>query len=136
MWSHYANSHKGVVIGFDSKLLNGKLFRVKYHSERIDIPLEDANKPESICNLISQKALDWKYEDEYRTVVLLDRCNKISDSYLYSFDKRAIKEIVFGLNTLPESQKKLADYVKKEYGDSVVIKNAKLHKTEYKISVS
>jgi len=136
MWSHYAKSHTGVAIGFDSKLLNGKFFRVKYHSERIDIPLEEANKPESICNLISQKALDWKYEDEYRAVVLLNSCDKVSDSYLYSFDKKAIKEIVFGLKILPESHEKLADYVKKEYGDSVVIKNAKLHKTEYKISVS
>lgn len=84
MWSHYADMHKGVVIGFDtSKDIINKCKKVTYEMGTINIDktIENRKKlknniPTSDINNLDneqyQKALyyhkhrDWNYEQEYR----------------------------------------------------------------------
>jgi hypothetical protein len=69
-WSHYANSHKGFCIEFDSsKLPISMAYKVKYSDEfpQVEYPTpEDARafKPALV------KSIAWSYEDEYRTIFL------------------------------------------------------------------
>lgn len=72
MWSHYADSHKGVCIGFD------KLKLVKYFNKSIDpvkyckdLVKKDYFKEgsEAMEAMILTKANDWNYEEEERLFI-------------------------------------------------------------------
>lgn len=74
MWSHYANSHKGICIGFN--LLPLYLSVAEYSSERMVLPINYTDKftPmnfykygfESIIKWLQTKSNVWSYEEEIR----------------------------------------------------------------------
>lgn len=86
MWSHYANSHKGFVVGFDSShpFFNqnlgpssdfcgidvGKVHRVNYDNFR-------SNNSHEPTNWYLQKSDEWIYEKEHRIILPLNRCDKL-----------------------------------------------------------
>lgn len=92
MWSHYANSHKGFCIGFDSL----KLFEhldggdsVSYPSVfPIISPIEDRDK--QYKDQIMTKSIHWGYEAEYRLTTFQKTNQNIE------IPKEAIIEVVFG----------------------------------------
>ena len=142
MWSHYAKNHTGVTIGFDSKLLSPHWIPVDYKPERFEIPFESMNKIENGIMFLARKSEDWKYENEYRTIAILESCNYIDEPstksgklYLHSFNKSAIKEVIFGLNTPEKEQMILENELKATYGSTLLIKKAALHHTEYKLII-
>lgn len=109
MWSHYANSHKGVVLGFSEEILqiiHNDDFRVKQNSEMIfSKPDKREVTYKNIPSLINPfkkdrysirdyeyiKSEDWKYENEIRIV---------SPKFgLHYFNKQSLKEIIFGINS-------------------------------------
>lgn len=103
MWAHYADEHKGVVIGFDTKLLSEyistnntsntgaliepKLYKVNYDSVRFDIKspensfLNDRDPDEIIKilmeRIITTKSDDWIYEKEHRYILPPGYCDRI-----------------------------------------------------------
>jgi hypothetical protein len=89
MWAHYADSHKGVQICFDVNELskgNFAIQTVKYSNGR---PTVDHDMIDSMMSTILHKSKDWQREKEVRLI-------KQSPGY-YPFEKKAIKEIRFGL---------------------------------------
>lgn len=103
MWSHYANSHKGFCVGFDSV----KLFEhlggggpVSYLKEfPIISPVEDRDKQYG-CQVMT-KSIHWGYEVEYR-LTTFQKTNQNID-----IPKEAITEVVFGAKMLPEHKKEI-----------------------------
>jgi hypothetical protein len=95
-WAHYADSHKGVCLGFDYKELHGifrVMRRVKYQDE---YPLIDIKGGVTeIVKLLITKSTHWKDEKEVRFIE--------SDSGYKQFSPTALKEVFFGVNA--ESQK-------------------------------
>ncbi len=107
MWAHYANSHKGIVIGFefDKNELGVHLQEVKYvdslppwnmlnylsfmegNSEHLEMFLTD----------LSIKSKHWKQESEYRIW-------QNSPGY-FRFRDDQVKEIYFGVNCDIETKK-------------------------------
>lgn len=93
LWSHYADAHRGLAIGFDFILPHPQFQKVTYHDERPTINYEEAErlKPggeptgefvmKIITNGFSQKAKTWEYEEEYRKFVYLNRCEMIGPHY-------------------------------------------------------
>ena len=75
MWSHYGNEHKGFCIGFhEEKLRNTGLFgsggMVTYgNSFPVRNPLEDRHPFVDAALQLNYKALDWKYEQEYLSLI-------------------------------------------------------------------
>lgn len=76
MWAHYAQNHKGLVIGFDSEhryfhqqLGPSDEFRyvrkVRYSKGRPNIRLTTI---EDLTGIFLTKSEDWKYEDEWRVM--------------------------------------------------------------------
>ena len=73
MWSHYASSFTGFVIGFDAQheFFNGitpagtraKPLRVCYSSRRTVVSTDD---PDYYSKLLCEKPLEWAYEEEER----------------------------------------------------------------------
>ena len=117
MWSHYADAHKGYVIGFDSeshffkpgegKAVDG-LREVTYSSMRDVVPgagLSMLNAEE--MNRVNRtffftKSSDWAYEEELRILAHpggADMRLQGGDTYdicLFKFPPECIREIIFG----------------------------------------
>lgn len=120
MWSHYAQMHKGICIGFcvDRNILsNYGCFaqEVKYENEFKSIPYTSQKESlEPIMQFLTLKAKFWEYEKETRLIDLsyLDRKNdeymKPGENKYMDFEKFAkIKEIYFGLRTSDKDKSKV-----------------------------
>lgn len=97
MWSHYADSHQGFCLEFDSSFEPfSKTFEVTYKSEipniSSDLLMNEEVGTESIKKLLSFKSIDWKHEEELR--IFHQESNK---SYFYP--PRSLKAIYFGIRT-------------------------------------
>lgn len=89
MWSHYAESHKGVVLGFDFDILKRMWHQfedVNYQNEPYLFDIKDINS--SLDNTVLRKSTDWEYEKEVRFI--MERTKNVA------FNKNALTEINFG----------------------------------------
>ncbi len=112
MWSHYAQSHEGFVVGFDSsheyfdqrKSENDELRhlrKVSYRSKRPQTQLTDMEG----VDVFLVKSTEWEYEQEWRIMrPLSDAAITIpSQPYpvcLFEYPKDTIKEIYLGARML------------------------------------
>jgi hypothetical protein len=100
MWSHYAEKHKGVCIGFNieglSNTFNFGCTEVTYQKELVR---EDyCLKPEiATKHWISCKFIDLQYEKEVRLFTDLENAN-ININGIISINKESISEIILGCN--------------------------------------
>jgi hypothetical protein len=74
MWSHYADRHKGICLGFE--VSEKHLHEVKYAVERPSINVKDLvergkRDPSLVMPLTSTKFEHWKYEKEFRAYLQL-----------------------------------------------------------------
>lgn len=107
MWSHYADKHSGICIGFHFHpyLDNFVLTPVKYIDE---IPLIDGKVDayEMIRYWLSIKSDCWVYEEEIRAFTNSKNNNSFE---LIHYEKNHIKEIIFGCkvsqNEIDQTQK-------------------------------
>ncbi|MDO8342658.1 MAG: DUF2971 domain-containing protein [Cellvibrio sp.] len=133
MWSHYANEHKGICIGFDTgKSMFQLAWQVKYQEE-FPIILRPKDNEEILLNKsLLTKAGCWSYEKEWRIIkrtLTLEEKNHslrrgdLSDEDIrqltngrgpgdYSFPKEAIKEIYLGARIEAEQRIKVIQYVR------------------------
>lgn len=137
MWSHYADDHKGVVIGFDSKVLSQNWFPVMYQDERIDIPFgasaDSEEYKQAVVNILSTKFTTWGYEDEYRFFVKFDQCTKNQiggkDMYFFELPQNCIKVVACGAKALDEDKAE----IRKLFPNEVI--DAKIDLKEFKVSL-
>ena len=115
MWSHYANYHRGFVIGFDAE---SPFFRnenelhclrdVVYSNERPRFPvsgfasLSPQDGWQVQMEMLFTKSKDWKYEKEMRLLADPKAIPKKKskpgtlDICLYQFPRDSVREIIFG----------------------------------------
>jgi hypothetical protein len=122
MWTHYANNHKGVCIGFNTvnknnfcciKIKEGlkpndddllKFFNVKYDENMpplINKINRDTNRTIDRLKFYFTKSELWNYEKEMRTYIHTDLIEKEP----LKIDVTNIQEVIFGLRT-PDCLKK------------------------------
>lgn len=68
-WSHYGDSHKGICLGFD--VPDERLNHVRYRPTRLKLGPEDNDK-DFAMELITTKFSHWRYEQEARSLYMLD----------------------------------------------------------------
>jgi len=135
MWSHYANSHNGIVIGFEFSELenNHHLQKVDYEENLNEINLEKyahyliGDTDDFIDELFkdySIKSSHWGYEKEWRIW-------RKTPSYYY-FKPEHVKEVCFGLNTSFETKAVIIELMN-YLPDSVEFKEKKLCKNPLRI---
>lgn len=101
-WSHYADHHRGVCLGFD--LMETRALKVNYQERRISDKFwseEELRKPPpELWNLLlSTKFLHWQYEQEVRLVLPLPETRVIDNRHYYTFGTDLIlKEVILGVN--------------------------------------
>lgn len=119
MWAHYADSHRGFVLAFDSNHsffdqrktaddLIRYLRQVKYTQERPKLTLTDLLNPELshdervdlfLDSFIFSKGAVWSYEKEWRMLMALEDADyqlENGDIYLFRYPPEMLKSIVMG----------------------------------------
>lgn len=108
MWSHYANSHKGFCVGFNSiELFNylGGGGEVNYEQHfPIISPVDERDKQYLLQNMT--KSIHWAYEIEYRLTTFKQTNIEIE------IPPNAISEIIFGANMKNEHKVQIREILK------------------------
>ncbi|MHC4535983.1 MAG: DUF2971 domain-containing protein [Planctomycetota bacterium] len=120
MWAHYADKHKGAVIGinFDKIFRNIgiKMLRVDYDKQRPKVNVleepEESVSNKSVEITLTTKSDAWCYEKEFRTIFLVDHLEilqqqglahlnnfKGKNTWFLRLNPESIREIIFGLYT-------------------------------------
>jgi hypothetical protein len=100
LWSHYADKHRGVCLGFD--VPETHIVRVRYDSKRLVnvLPQLLAGGPDSealMARLLVTKFHDWKYEDEVRIHTDLKDADPATNHYYKDFAQDlSLKEVILG----------------------------------------
>ena len=120
MWAHYANSHQGFVIEFDSthpffdqrKSEEDELrhlSKVIYSKKRPNLQLLQIS---SMNEFLLVKSNEWFYEEEWRMLMALSDANKIieenlHDIYLFKVPFDVIRAVLIGARATPETHKNI-----------------------------
>jgi hypothetical protein len=134
MWAHYTEQHKGAVIGidFDNVFLNTNrppslvLHSVEPSENRIKINVLSESLEEEFKKVPLTKSIDWKYEEEFRSVlpaefmdglrqIKLARLGKYKkkDTWFLQLNPASIREVVFGLATENKLKSKIKKLIKR-----------------------
>jgi hypothetical protein len=94
LWSHYADSHRGICLGFEV-VDEGLLKAVTYVTARR--PLQLPPTPETMEQLNFTKYGGWSYEEELRGWVSLEERDASTGLYFCSFDEKVqLREVIAG----------------------------------------
>lgn len=146
MWAHYADSHQGFVVGFDSDSPffteqavadgTGRPLEVIYSSTRPTLSMDEIKD----LSIFTTKGRVWDYEKEWRMIMPLDRANKIigtgqSAVHLFSFPKSSVHSIIIGSRTQKEIKSEVIRTVTddKHYGHVMTIQ-ASIDEKSYRLN--
>jgi hypothetical protein len=141
MWAHYANSNKGICIGYkvifennafllelDKRNSRNIMFFEKDDCYLCALLKVDYNKinytynpfhqnQDAIKNGFYSKEPKWKYENEYRSIIFnMDNNNIIQKVY---YKKNIVKEIIFGSNTSSDDIKTIVSVMNRKYEKNI-----------------
>lgn len=145
MWSHYADNHTGLCIGYDAECnffnsmygcnysMNvGELKPVVYTEERPQFIL-----PSDLVNNTNdwfKKSIDWSYEKEHRILLPMDNATEIAlkpeTIWGYKIDPVNIKKIIMGCRMKSEQKQYIH---KKVAGYDIELIEVKPHPSCYKL---
>ena len=94
LWSHYADEHKGICLGFD--VPQSCLYEVKYVPERLQFEQLVPDEGQ-LQQLLRTKFKDWGYEAEYRHIVRLHKTWETGNHHFWPFGSDLeLREVVLG----------------------------------------
>lgn len=130
MWSHYANSHKGFCIGFDTDILyeltQGGLGPVTYDEELPKLRLF-GDTLDFHRKQLATKSKVWEYEEEFRVV----KSNAAKKTIKYP--KEMIKRIFLGCQMDFKKKNEIVAFAKQN-GINCEIIETSLDKEEFKLN--
>jgi len=146
MWAHYANSHQGYVVGFDSESdffkprkddpkTCGELMPVQYSDTRPQVFVEPG-KIDIPKELFFTKTNRWSYEREWRMVRMQSAADDIlpANIHLFKVPELAVTSVIFGYK-YPESKKAGIEAAIKAVAPHIMFHNATFnHKSEFVVS--
>ena len=99
LWSHYADRHRGLCLGFD--MLGKGLRRVKYVDVRQSpaklLKGDHLSRRRAMEDLLYSKFSHWRYEDEVRCFLKLEKKDIDTDLYFKDFsDAVALTQVIVG----------------------------------------
>lgn len=114
MWSHYANSHKGIAIKLKSDCEEIKHSNhIKYVNNVRSIGLDKLEKNNLFIADVFFKSKDWEYEKEIRLAQELSRCNCYNNIYTTDIDINSISCIYLGANSSDSLRTKAENFYSK-----------------------
>ena len=147
MWSHYADSHLGLVIEIEVNnpfFINLKNINYTIKRPSIDINYDyksDEDKLNYGRSIFFTKSEDWSYEHEFRDIKLLSTGTSFSQNdrlgfpiILFAFPQDIIKGIIFGSRLNINSKKEIIRAIQM-FGYKIEYKEALLDKEYFKINI-
>ncbi|MFA6858037.1 MAG: DUF2971 domain-containing protein [Treponema sp.] len=139
MWGHYADCHKGIALGFDfsddSNLME-HLFKVHYSKRNygLDIKYCYGKIPSLVqmVEILTRKYNAWKYEKEYRLVLLTNELDNNNNLYGINGIDKYLQQIIIGYKT----DDKTIDKIYSLYGGKKQILRCMLKNSDYCIKIS
>jgi hypothetical protein len=105
-WSHYADRHRGICLGFDVAASAG-MRKVRYVERRIapNIPAMQSESPAAtahMLDLLTLKFKHWEYEQEHRLFVQLEEQDADTGHYFFDFGEAGpvkLREVIVGVSS-------------------------------------
>ncbi len=110
MWSHYADSHKGIILEFnkgEGGFLTKNLLPVRYFKNYPIINVSDYAEEQMISivyQTICAKGIGWKFEKEWRAITVPGKTH-------HKFNRNELSGVIFGLNTRVKTKHEIYDLV-------------------------
>lgn len=147
MWSHYAESHRGLMIEFDSahaaldrrrteKDEFGFLRDVHYSERRPTLNVEALNEDRGFQVFALTKSNHWAYEEEQRFIWPLEQCEKTPNGQVCLIDipSSAVVSVTLGCKATTETETGLIQSLAKQDGCShIQVRRARMHATEFEL---
>jgi len=129
MWSHYAASHTGYVLGFTIE--NDAMFFVapsivNYTTAYPNISYIQ-NREQSVKESLRTKAAEWKYEEEVRIIR--------PKPGLDSFKKECLTQVILGCRVSDENKRKMEQILSEPAYEHVVLKHAKVSESAFVLNL-
>ncbi len=138
MWAHYAEIHKGAVIGIDFDKLF-KMHPVNYSEDRPQMNILHEFTLEKSLEIASTKSVAWIYEKEFRAVFDDNFLKKQGSTCLRDFNGKktwflrlnpeSIREVVFGLYTEKSLKSAIRKLIERPELQHVKLRQAEKSKT-------
>jgi hypothetical protein len=94
-WSHYANRHRGIALGFD--VAADIALRVQYQNNRVAFPRIKTTDIELVGALFSVKFSTWSYERERRIILDLEGARAENGIFFQDFGPDLVlREVILG----------------------------------------
>ncbi len=127
LWSHYADRHGGMVLGFDVNDVSLKY--VKYVTER---PVFTNIDERTVQDLLFTKFKDWQYEQETRVFTRLQERDRATRLYFADFtEDLRLREVISG--PLCTTTKSRIEEALRHYEGPVTLTKARLGFTSFQI---
>ncbi len=123
LWSHYADKHRGLCLGFD--IPDQLVKEVTYVGRRLKAEIENTTFSDENSSpryrLITTKYKHWQYEDEVRLIFQLEHVQCEGSNYFIPYcDVLVLREIVVGLRSRLTNQHLLATLSPEDAGVSII----------------
>ena len=149
MWAHYADSHQGFVVEFDSDApffnqRNGSsdefrhIRKVAYSDSRPSLILSES---EGFSPFFT-KGIDWSYEAEWRMMLPLFEANHVigqgpTGVHLFAYPRTAIRSVIFGCRMTEATKRNLTNILQTvDELRSIECYQASIDKEHYRLRVS
>ncbi|MDF1822524.1 MAG: DUF2971 domain-containing protein [Alcanivoracaceae bacterium] len=116
MWAHYADSHRGYAVAFDTETdfffrrendpkICGEMANVIYSDTPPTVYL-DPGKMNIPKELFFTKTTQWSYEKEWRMIRMLEHADSVVEEkiHLFKIEPESVISIIFG-SKFPEKEK-------------------------------
>lgn len=113
MWAHYAASHKGYCLKFDSYLLKKdteRLMDVQYAERYPQLPISETEDEAFLETLLFTKSNDWKYELEWRDIRHVD---KLDSHGHHIINPESLVGVIFGCEMKAKDRGKILRWIKR-----------------------
>ncbi len=134
MWAHYADKHRGVLIGFDEDQISPKeyLHEVQYKDQRNKFHIVDVvgSGDEWILPHLTIKSRHWRYEAEVRLLAPLVKTVESDGLNFWHFPPAAVKEIIFGAQCETPEKTSIQAILSSSY-THVAQSQMRLHDTDF-----
>ena len=133
MWSHYADSHRGVCLIFDTSddtNIFGQAIKVQYQHEYPVINIMDLNNHNNTINMISVKSIDWGYEKEWRII----RGISVGGDGYFDIEPKSLTGIILGSHITEKDEKRVMGWTSK-YPTSLNVFTSKIDSRQYKVNI-
>lgn len=129
MWTHYAESHSGVCLGFDSSMQPfARALPVQYSKTRPIIDLTADTDKSLHINTLYSKSNDWCYEQEWRL------CDDLCGPGIHLIPTSALRQIILGLKAPHNLLREVLAWTR-EYQNSIEIYRARKSTTSFELEI-